>query len=123
MKLRDLALSALVFVAFVSTAAHAEDATPAAPATAAATEPPPTAEQVAAGKQLYQNKCARCHGWNMVNLGSISFDLRKFPKDDKARFFNSVTNGKRAMPSWKDTLTPDDIQTVWNYVRSGGATP
>jgi mono/diheme cytochrome c family protein len=101
----------------------AQPASPAAaPADAAAptTEPPPTKEVFEAGQQLFRNRCARCHGWNMVNLGSISFDLRKFPHDDRARFFHSVTNGKNAMPAWKDILTQQEIESVWAYVRTGG---
>ena len=93
---------------------------PQAPASAAAEEPPPTQAQFDAGKQLFSNRCARCHGWNMVNLGSFSFDLRKFPHNDRARFFNSVMNGKNAMPVWKDVLTKEDIENVWAYVRTGG---
>lgn len=90
------------------------------PAPTGQEEPPPTQAQFDAGKQLFSNRCARCHGWNMVNLGSFSFDLRKFPHNDRARFFNSVMNGKNAMPVWKDVLTKDDIENVWAYVRTGG---
>ncbi len=85
-----------------------------------AVEPPPTKELFDAGKRTFGNRCARCHGWNMVNLGSISFDLRKFPHDDRARFFHSVTNGKNAMPAWKDILSQQEIESVWAYVRTGG---
>ena len=57
----------------------------------------------------------------MVNPGNGSFDLRKFPHDDRTRFFNSVRNGKNSMPPWKDILRPDEIESVWAYVRSGGS--
>jgi mono/diheme cytochrome c family protein len=56
----------------------------------------------------------------MVNLGSISFDLRKFPPDDAVRFFHSVRYGKNAMPVWKEILSTEDIAAVWAYVRTGG---
>ncbi len=59
----------------------------------------------------------------MVNPGNISFDLRKFPHNDRARFFNSVRNGKNAMPPWKDVLHPDEIEALWAYVRTGGVPP
>ena len=53
--------------------------------------------------------------------GRISFDLRKFPKDDFARFRNSVLNGKnQAMPAWRDKINDDDLAALWAYVRSGG---
>jgi mono/diheme cytochrome c family protein len=118
----------MAFLLVAAADLRAEDAAPspatpvAAPADAAAptTEPPPTKELFEAGQQLFRNRCARCHGWNMVNLGSISFDLRKFPHDDRARFFHSVTNGKNSMPAWKDILSQQEIESVWAYVRTGG---
>jgi cytochrome c6 len=73
------------------------------------------------GRDLYSDMCATCHGRDMVNTGTVSFDLRKFPKDDFARFRNSVLNGKsQAMPPWRDKLTDEDIVALWAYVRSGG---
>lgn len=83
-------------------------------------EPKPTQAEFDEGKRLFQNCCARCHGWNMINLGSISFDLRQFPRDDRVRFFHSVTYGKKSMPVWKDILTQQDIGEIWAYVRTGG---
>jgi mono/diheme cytochrome c family protein len=57
----------------------------------------------------------------MVNPGALSFDLRKFPKDDFERFKGSVLNGKgRAMPAWRDKLSDEDVAGLWAYVRSGG---
>jgi mono/diheme cytochrome c family protein len=73
------------------------------------------------GRDLYSDMCATCHGRDMVNTGTVSFDLRKFPKDDFARFRNSVLNGKnQAMPPWRDKLTDEDIAALWAYVRTGG---
>ncbi|MBV1863875.1 MAG: c-type cytochrome [Rhodobacteraceae bacterium] len=60
--------------------------------------------------------CAHCHGKHMVNPGTSSFDLRKFPKDEKDRFFNSVNNGRGDMPSWGDILLPDEMDLLWHYV-------
>ena len=53
------------------------------------------------GRDTYQELCSSCHGRDMVNPGTLSFDLRKFPKDDFARFRSSVLSGKgTAMPAW-----------------------
>ena len=82
--------------------------------------PKPTQAQFDEGKRVFQNRCARCHGWNMVNLGSIAFDLRQFPHDDAVRFFHDVRYGKNAMPAWKGILTEEDFANVWSYVRTGG---
>jgi mono/diheme cytochrome c family protein len=73
------------------------------------------------GRDLYADACASCHGRDMVNAGGIAFDLRKFPKDDFARFRNSVLDGKnQAMPAWRDKIDDNDLQALWAYVRSGG---
>jgi mono/diheme cytochrome c family protein len=79
------------------------------------------AELIEEGRDLYADMCAMCHGRDMVNSGALSFDLRTFPKDDPARFRNSVLNGKnQAMPAWRDKLSDDDIAALWAYVQSGG---
>ncbi len=86
-------------------------------------EPPPSPEQFDKGAELFATICSHCHGPHMVNPGNASFDLRKFPHDDRARFFNSVQHGKKAMPPWKDVLHPDEIEALWAYVRTGGVAP
>lgn len=88
----------------------AQPAAPAAPSPALATQ----------GKALYTQLCSHCHGVNMVNTGTSSFDLRKFPHDDKARFVNSVTHGKNTMPAWGDMLQADEIEILWAYILTGG---
>ncbi len=94
--------------------AHADEA-------AAAGERPAefTPERVDKGKTMYKQLCLRCHGPEMV-AGNNAFDLRTFPLDDRARFFNSVTNGKRAMPPWKGILSEDEIGILWAYVGTRG---
>jgi mono/diheme cytochrome c family protein len=73
------------------------------------------------GRDTYGELCATCHGRDMVNAGTLSFDLRKFPKDDFARFKASVLDGKgRAMPAWRDKVSDEDIANLWAYVKSGG---
>jgi len=73
-----------------------------------------------AGRSLYVKNCSHCHGFNMVNPGTVSFDLRKFPKSDPERFFHSVKEGKNTMPSWKNSLTDEQIEQLWAYVQTGG---
>jgi mono/diheme cytochrome c family protein len=82
----------------------------------------PNPQLVPQGKSLFAQMCSHCHGVNMVNPGTSSFDLRKFPHDDKARFVNSVTHGKNTMPAWGDILQPDEIEALWAYIRTGGKT-
>ena len=81
----------------------------------------PTDAEIDQGRQVYDDYCVICHGRDMVNPGGVTFDLRKFPKDDFERFRNSVLNGKPpAMPSWRDKVGDEDIKLLWAYVRSGG---
>ena len=73
------------------------------------------------GRDTYGELCATCHGRDMINSGALTFDLRKFPKDDFERFKTSVLNGKgRAMPAWRDKVSDEDVANLWAYVRSGG---
>ena len=73
-----------------------------------------------AGRSLYGQNCSHCHGFNMVNPGNVSYDLRKFPTDDADRFFHSVREGKNTMPAWKNSLSDEQISKIWAYVRTRG---
>jgi cytochrome c55X len=89
------------------------------PSIACAAEP--TEAEIDQGREVYGELCLSCHGRDMVNPGGVTFDLRTFPKDDFARFRNSVLNGKPpAMPPWRDKVGEEDIKLLWAYVRSGG---
>ncbi len=73
------------------------------------------------GKGLYAHYCSHCHGFNMINPGTVTFDLRRFPHDQKDRFVFSVTNGKNGrMPPWGGVLNRDDIDALWAYVLTEG---
>ncbi len=97
---------------------------------ASATEAVPTAVaqsehadagKIAKGKALYAHNCSHCHGFNMVNAGTVAYDLRQFPHDQKERFVHSVTEGKNGrMPPWRDMLSRADIDDLWAYVETGG---
>lgn len=70
------------------------------------------------GKATFAAKCSHCHGPNMVNSGTITPDLRRFP-DDKIRFVNTVKLGKNnRMPPWADVLNDEEIADLWAYVSS-----
>jgi mono/diheme cytochrome c family protein len=101
---RLLTLAAIAAMLHASTAARAAET-----------------DLIAQGRDLYAETCAICHGRDMVNTGALAFDLRKFPKDDFARFRDSVLNGKsEAMPAWRDKIDDNDLAALWAYVRSGG---
>lgn len=92
----------------------------AAIATPTWSQPRFSSEEISAGHAQYDKTCVHCHGFNMVNSGTTVFDLRRFPLDDPDRFFNSVTNGKGNMPSFKDGLTNEQISSLWSYVATRG---
>jgi len=74
--------------------------------------------QLDVGKKTYAQTCSHCHGPNMVNAGTITPDLRRFP-DDKERFFTTVKLGKNGkMPPWGDILSDDQIAGLWAYISS-----
>jgi len=111
-----IGLIAAASVALVPFSLSAEEA-----AKVAAAPPELDAQMVEKGRALYAERCTHCHGFNMVNPGTVAYDLRQFPHDQKSRFVNSVTNGKNGrMPSWGDVLSRDDIDVLWAYVMTGG---
>lgn len=77
-------------------------------------------EEIAKGLAQFHRTCAQCHGRNMVNSGTTTYDLRRFPLDQPDRFFTSVSNGKGNMPSFKDALTHEQMRLLWAYVGSRG---
>src|SRR5450631_4670983 len=70
--------------------------------------------KIAAGETVFNNNCAVCHGDGLVSTGQ-TFDLRRLAAADRARFDDSVRNGKNQMPPWRGVLTDDEIDQLWNY--------
>jgi mono/diheme cytochrome c family protein len=74
--------------------------------------------KIEAGAQTFADYCSTCHGDNLVNTGPTTFDLRKLKADERPRFENSVTNGKKQMPPWKGVLNAEQIDQLWSYIRA-----
>ena len=72
------------------------------------------------GKGLYKQFCSHCHGIDMVNAGTSSYDLRKYPKDRRDDFLRVLHEGKGAMPPWGDILKPEEMDALWHYVATRG---
>jgi mono/diheme cytochrome c family protein len=68
------------------------------------------------GEELYDLSCSICHGKNMINPGTSSFNLKEFPLDKKERFIESVNMGKGFMPSFGEIFDPEEIEQLWIYV-------
>ena len=77
-------------------------------------------DEIERGRLQFERTCAQCHGRNMINSGTTSYDLRRFPTDDADRFITSVTDGKGNMPAFRDALTGEQIRVLWAYVGSRG---
>ncbi len=69
-------------------------------------------------EKVYKLFCAHCHGLKLVNPGTSSFDLRKWPHAKKDEFYTVVKKGKRNMPAWGDVVTPEELDLLWYYVAS-----
>ena len=87
---------------------------------AAGAEPRFDAAQIEQGRAQYDRTCAQCHGRNMVNSGTTVYDLRRFPLDQSERFFQSVAHGKGNMPSFRESLSDEQMQLLWAYIGSRG---
>ena len=74
-------------------------------------------KKIQAGESVYNNYCFTCHGEKLVSYGQ-TFDLRRLHTEDRARFENSVNNGKGQMPPWKGVLTNEEIDQLWHYIRA-----
>ena len=83
---------------------------------AAAQQFPP--EQIKQGAVIYAANCVTCHGERMKNP-PWAIDLATFPRDERSRFIDAVTNGVRNMPPWSDVIKPDDIAALWAYLVAG----
>lgn len=88
---------------------------------------PPTAENVAEGKRLYELYCIHCHGEKGDGQGSI-VQAGKFPpppsyygpqlKDlPEGKMFHSITYGKNLMGSHASQLNPEERWKVILYVQ------
>jgi mono/diheme cytochrome c family protein len=73
--------------------------------------------KIEAGENVFNTNCAVCHGDQLVSTGQ-TFDLRRLKDSDRARFDNSVRNGKNQMPPWRGVLTDEEIDQVWHYIRA-----
>ena len=75
------------------------------------------AAKIEAGENVFNTNCAICHGDQLVNTGQ-TFDLRRLKDTDRARFDNSVRNGKNQMPPWKGVLNEEQLDQLWHYIRA-----
>jgi len=89
---------------------------------------PITQQSLNAGKQLFHENCASCHGETGVGDGPTGKFLPKKPanltdrklmsEDTDGSLFWKISEGRAPMPSWKDELTKTERWKLVNYVRT-----
>ena len=70
-----------------------------------------------AGRDLYAEHCASCHG-ERLNATGAAPDLKLLRAEQKAQFDQMVRNGKGQMPAWEGMISDEEISQIWAYVRS-----
>jgi len=82
--------------------------------------PVPKAGTANSGAAIFATRCASCHGadggggFGPALGGGVVVDRFPDPKDQIA----VVTNGRGSMPSFADSLTPEQIAAVVEYTRN-----
>lgn len=92
-----------------------------------------------AGRALYQQYCSVCHGAQGKGDGPAASTMQPKPRDHTdGRYMNSLHEGHLTrviseggtavqrsplMPSWKNTLTPQQIAEVIAYLRTLAVPP
>jgi len=92
---------------------------------------PPTADNIAAGRQLFQAQCAACHGSSARCDGPAASQLNPPPSDlvfavqtpiaSDAYLYWTIAEGGApigsAMPPFQNTFTPDEAWKIILYLR------
>ncbi len=88
---------------------------------------PPGAKVVADGKKLAQINCVTCHGPGGKGDGAAAAALNPKPADwtsarvqseSDGELFWKISNGRGAMPSWKQILPENERWALIQYIRS-----
>ncbi len=66
-------------------------------------------------KDLFEKKCATCHG-NDGTAGIGNAANLQTSQSDSASVTQQISNGKNAMPSFKSQLSGVEVQRLRNYV-------
>jgi mono/diheme cytochrome c family protein len=72
---------------------------------------------ILSGRQLFEKKCAKCHGKDGTKglFGAKNLPASKLTDSE---LFNIIGNGKKIMPSWQKKLSMDEIGAVIEYIKT-----
>jgi mono/diheme cytochrome c family protein len=92
----------------------------------------PTKASIERGKEIYEKKCALCHGTKGDGKGPASAGLNPKPTNFKdshrekmtdGEHFWKITTGRGGMPSFAKDLTEEERWHVINYVNTFSRRP
>lgn len=89
---------------------------------------PVAPETIAAGKQVYQQHCQRCHGEKGDGKGEKAPELSIAPGNftdatemrglTDGELFTEITSGHHPMPAFADKLSPQERWEVVDFIRT-----
>ena len=91
----------------------------------------PTPAAIAAGRLIYENRCANCHGESGDGKGAKAAELSVAPADFRGRevaantdgeLFWQITKGARPMPSF-ESLSEEERWKLVDYIRTFAQNP
>jgi mono/diheme cytochrome c family protein len=106
-------------VKWVAPAAHAQKTNPIAA----------NAGSIEAGRKIYMQRCAKCHGEKgdgegpdakELNLHPAKFTASSVHDEPDGALYWKITVGKKGMPDFGKRLSPNDRWNVINFVRTLG---
>lgn len=77
----------------------------------------PSIQPFVAGKALFENNCAVCHG-NDGTAGIAGAANLQLSKGTSTTLAQTISEGRKAMPGFKSRLSEKEIKAVANYVHS-----
>ena len=82
--------------------------------------PVPSDPTLAKGQEMYNARCASCHGnkGQGVSAPQLIGIAQRYPDIEKQ--IAKITNGVKGtqMPAWQGTLSPEEIRAVAQYTRT-----
>lgn len=68
------------------------------------------------GRQLFEKRCALCHGKDGAKGAFGAFNLQA-SKLSPGEVASIIANGRGRMPAWSTKLSADEIRTIAAYVQ------
>ena len=85
----------------------------------------PQSNQAESGAILFRDNCARCHGSNRegTKKGPVLAGIGKKKHWTDEKITNRILNGEGKMPSFRDSLSSEQIQQLVTFLRAENHPP